>query len=413
MKNKFSILVFSIFLILLAGSFEQVSACSCVRSAACQNFDSSDIAFVGKVVGSKYQIKDKIYESFESEPKTVTYDIGEIYFEVTEAFKGQNIGSRLTIHSSRGGGSCGYMFERGKSYVVFASKSDKGEFWTGLCSGTRELSNAETALSYLKNLPKNGDGGLFFGRIDESIKNYSAENLRSKPMPNVEITAQQTDGDKKIFSATTDANGLYEIKVPPGEYILSLRDENLYFGNKINNKPLTVADKQCELKDFYVVNNSRIEGKIIDAEGKLAKGFSLHLIPADKKRDDENFDYELAYIGEDGKFSFSGLSLGSYLITLNYTDKPDNDSPYTTVFYPNTTDRSQAQVFEIGYGTKFEDLVFQLPPKLIKQKIYGQVFWKDGIPAQNAQVQLKDVEFDDGIFFNEIKVNDKGEFELE
>ncbi len=437
--NKVSITFFALFLMLLMGSFEQVSACSCIQSAPCQDYDRADVVFVGKVVGSKYQKTVEEYvESLETslkpKKKSVTYDVGEIYFEVTEKFGEANIGSRVTIHSTTGGGDCGYWFERGKTYIVFASregsetdsgissltfggdikeklKPEPNRLWTTICSGTRSAESSEAVLKYLRNLPKDGSGGMILGRIDESIKDYSEENLRSKPMPEIQVKAQQTSGDQRAFYGTTDKNGYYEIKVPPGKYLVTLLDSTLYYGELSDNEPLEIADKKCELKTFYVVNDSRIEGKVIDADGNPVTDITIDLIPVGKDRNDQGFDYELSQLFNEGKFTFAGLALGRYQISLNYTDKPDEDSPYPTFFYPNTANRSEAEVFEIKYGTKIKDLIFQLPPKLKRRKITGQVLWKNGKPAKNAEVQLVDVEFDDNVFFDRIKTNANGEFE--
>src|SRR5690606_20501291 len=100
-------------------------------------------------------------ENEEIITKKVTYDVGEIYFEVSEAFTGTEKGARVTIHSSTGGGNCGYWFKRGETYVVFASKETSNapsnissmtysredktlkpaptRLWTTICSGTREI----------------------------------------------------------------------------------------------------------------------------------------------------------------------------------------------------------------------------------------------------------------------------------
>ena len=98
---------------------------------------------------------------------------------------------------------------------------------------------------------------------------------------------------------------------------------------------------------------------------------------------------------------------------MNYKDKPEDDSPYPTYFYPNTINRSEAKVFEIGYGTKFEEVIFQMPPKLVKRKIYGQVFWKNGKPVVGAEVKIEDVEFERDALFNSSETNAKGDFSIE
>ena len=254
------------------------------------------------------------------------------------------------------------------------------------------------------------------GQIYESIKDYSNENLTGKPFTNVQVKAKQIDGNNQTFFGKTDENGYFEIKVPVGNYLVTPVLQNNLISNEEyqeDGKPVKIEDQRCKVYFFRASNDSEVSGKVIDADGSLAKGISLDLIPFGKNREDRTFDRKYEYIGEDGLFSFKGIPLGKYQISINYADKPEDDSPYPTFFYPKTASRDQAKVFEIDYGTKFTDLVFQLPAKLKKRKIFGTVFWKNGKPAVGAEVQLRDLEFERDAFFTEPKTNYKGEFSME
>jgi len=409
-------------------------------------FGRADVVFTGKVVGAKQQKTVTDYETVnegksdeKTTEKSVTYDVGEIYFEVVEAFGGTEKGARVTVHSNTGGGDCGVWFKRGETYLVFAGKEnsnassgitsltyggageklqpDADRLWTTLCSGTREIKTAEESLSYLRSLPKAGSGGTIVGRIDEAILNYKAENLSAKPMPNVKLQAGQTDGEKKVFYGTSNQNGYFEIKVPVGNYLVTpILEPNLIFNNGYENKnqPLKIEDRKCESKIFRVENDSRISGKVLDANGNSYDDVMLELIPADKKKNDNKFDYKFETVEENGTFSFKGVPLGRYILSVNFTNKPEDDSPFPTNFYPKTTVQTQAEVFTIEYGTKITDIVFQLPPKLKKRKVSGEVVWKNGKPVTGAEVQLVDVEFDKWLYINnEPKTDAKGDFTLE
>jgi len=167
MKHK--IYLFSLVLTLSLGSFERVLACSCVEITSCQAYNNADVIFVGKVVGSKEQktVEDysKSYQnsntSTSAKPKTITYDVGEIYFEVQESFLASEKGSRVTIYSGTGGGDCGFWFKRGETYLVYARKEESdsplavssltyggtsekleptaNRLWTSICSHTAQI----------------------------------------------------------------------------------------------------------------------------------------------------------------------------------------------------------------------------------------------------------------------------------
>ncbi len=442
---KCRIFIFALFLMFLFGSDERTFACSCVATATCQSFGRSDVVFVGKVIGSKQQKTVDDYETINEGKKDertitkkVTYDVGEIYFEVTEAFNGAEKNSRITIYSNIGGGDCGFWFKRGESYLVFAAressqspsgissltygnsgeklKVDNNRLWTTICSGTEELNSAEGSLNYLRNLPKTGSGGTIVGRIDEAIRYYKAENVTSKPMSDAKIQAQNVDGEKQAFYATSDQNGYFEIKVPVGNYLVKpILESNLTFNNRYGkeDQPIKIEDRKCESKIFWVSNNSSVSGKVIDVEGNTYDDVMIELIPFDKKKNQPGLDYKFESVEEDGTFSFKGVPLGRYILSVNFKDKPEDDSPFPTTFYPKTNIQTQAKIFEIGYGTKISDIVFQLPPKLVKRKINGTVVWKNGKPAVGAEVQLKDIEADRDVFFTEPVTNDNGEFSMD
>ena len=420
-------------------------ACSCVPTAPCQQFGRSDVSFVGKVVGSKYQRTVDDYETINKGTKKettiskkVTYDVGEIYFEVIEAFGGIEKGSRVTIHSNTGGGDCGAWFKRGETYVVFAGKEnsntnsgissltygdsvenlkpDANRLWTTICSGTRELKGAEETLNFLRNLPPKGSGGTIVGRIDESIRNYIKENLSSKPITNTKIQAQNIEDESQKFYGTSGATGYFEIKVPAGSYLVTpVLESNLTFSNRYGgeNKPVKIEDAKCESKIFWVSNASQISGKVTDAEGKTYDDVMIELIPFDKKKNKPGLDYKFESVEDDGTFTFKGIPIGRYILSVNFTDKPDDDSPFPTTFYPQTNIQTQAKIFEIGYGTKIGDIVFQLPPKLTKRQINGTVVWKNGQPAVGAEIELVDIDADENVFFNKPKTTDKGEFSMD
>lgn len=48
-----------------------------------------------------------------------------------------------------GFGSCSYFFEADQSYLVYASRSSSGEYWTDLCTRTNLLASAEEDLTYM------------------------------------------------------------------------------------------------------------------------------------------------------------------------------------------------------------------------------------------------------------------------
>lgn len=76
----------------------------------------------------------------------------DVLFEVEQSWKGINQ-SQVMITTGSGGGDCGYDFEQGQKYLVYASNSsmygNDNDLITNICSRTNEISLAQEDLSIL------------------------------------------------------------------------------------------------------------------------------------------------------------------------------------------------------------------------------------------------------------------------
>ncbi|MBK7709224.1 MAG: hypothetical protein IPJ30_26580 [Acidobacteria bacterium] len=405
------VFVFVVLVLIAANAY----GCSCSRLAICEQFDLADTVFIGKVTGSKEQRIGR-YDDGERETETV-FDVGEIYFEVIEAFRGTVAGRRLTILSNTGGGDCGYWFRRGETYVVFASreKTPTARLWTSLCSGTAALGVADEALGFLRNIPKPGSGGTILGTVYESTRNYELLGQVNPAYANLRVSAVSVGRRGRVFSAATDRDGRYEIKVPPGRYFVrpELPPGTTDIPESVRRKPLAVGDAGCRSEYFTVYNDGRISGRVVDSAGRPNGAVTLELIPAAAALENRFRGSQLVSAATDGTFSEGAIPLGKYILGLNFGFDPTDDRPYGTYFYPGTADRSKAKVFEIGPGSKIGRVVFKLPPKLFKLKIRGAVLWADGTPAAGAEVRLRDIDAGSSVFFSAPVTDARGEFDLE
>ncbi len=105
-------------------------ACSCAGSTPpSEAFGESTAVFAGKVVS----IESNNYS------KTVHFDVERAWKGVTE--------SAITITTGEGGGDCGYGFEEGKEYLVYAYGSES--LTTGICGRTQPVMDAYVDLAAL------------------------------------------------------------------------------------------------------------------------------------------------------------------------------------------------------------------------------------------------------------------------
>lgn len=156
-----------------------------------------------------------------------------------------------------------------------------------------------------------------------------------------------------------------------------------------------------------------VSGQLLKSNGKPLAYTEIELVPTGAKRlvNDARL---IAVSGATGRFSLAAVPAGKYTLSINFDDKPTDLSPYDTFFYPNTYRRSEAEVFDMTDGAKFQKLVFKLPPALTKVRITGRLVHEDGKPVSGSvMLGLRDLKFDRGLpFSSDYKIGKTGDFAL-
>ncbi|MCA0971925.1 hypothetical protein LCM20_15065 [Halobacillus litoralis] len=102
----------------------KVHACSCVQPPPpSEALDQAGTVFSGEVTAIK--------------EKGIGIKHKQALIEVDQVWKGKK-NSEVIVKTGRGGGDCGYEFETGKSYIVYA-KDGWGKPEVSLCSRTDQL----------------------------------------------------------------------------------------------------------------------------------------------------------------------------------------------------------------------------------------------------------------------------------
>ena len=117
---------------------EPACACSCAPPGPPdEELARATAVFTGKVVGLG---KPSSVFGSSADPIKVT-------FQVFTVWKGP-VNKTITITTARSGASCGYTFEMGAEYLVYADGSENS-LAVGLCSRTQPLVAAENDLAVL------------------------------------------------------------------------------------------------------------------------------------------------------------------------------------------------------------------------------------------------------------------------
>src|SRR6185436_11152744 len=123
-------IIFLLALLFSFGAFERVSACSCYTpEPVCEAFGDAKAIFVGEVAEGK--AAETFMERLKNNSQTQSF-----VFSVSQNFLGAEEGKNITVHTGFGFGDCGYYFEKGKKYLVYAYERE-GNLYTTICTRTR------------------------------------------------------------------------------------------------------------------------------------------------------------------------------------------------------------------------------------------------------------------------------------
>jgi hypothetical protein len=130
-----------------------VMACDCpYYGAPCKAFANTPTVFAGRVV--------KISTIDRKTASGVEYKDRLVFFDVERSYRGWTAKTAEVV-TGWGGGDCGYKFQEGVGYLVYAyPHPETGKLYTGICQRTRPLTEAEEDLEYFskRNDPSHGAG---------------------------------------------------------------------------------------------------------------------------------------------------------------------------------------------------------------------------------------------------------------
>jgi hypothetical protein len=183
-------------------------ACSCAHPGPpCRALSNSDAVFAGRVS----EIRDE-----DGPPRDggVRGPRRRVRLVVEESFRGAGVkrGGALEVATGLGGGDCGYRFEVGERYLVYAEHPTGGDgLYTGICSRTRPLADAGVDLDYLRARTRPERAAGIEGSIDELARDPVTRDTRLVgPMRGVTVVAERL-GDRRRWEARTDEHGWFRI----------------------------------------------------------------------------------------------------------------------------------------------------------------------------------------------------------
>ncbi|HKR13263.1 MAG TPA: carboxypeptidase regulatory-like domain-containing protein [Pyrinomonadaceae bacterium] len=352
-----------------------VQACSCAGSGTpCEAYGTANAVFVGTAVSVREAERPK------PEDRDTWHYERAFKFTVEQSYLGVD-GTEVEILTGGGGGDCGYQFQIGGRYLVYAH-SYQNRLSTSICTRTKSFASASEDLAFLGNLSSAAPGATIYGDV--------VYQKGSTPLPSDVLV--KIEGGKVSRETRPDAQGKYRFSgLPPGKYKITLQLPETLSTHR-SERELSVADRGCAALTYYVSDNGRLSGRVLDAEGQPVPRILISLLnPAsDPRKDAVPGDRTNA----EGRFSLSSIAPGRYLISVNHQPFPDPNDPalaYPAVFYPGVVDQANAEVITVGPGEKLTGLDIRVPLRRPESVVSGQVVWSDGSPVAKASITLKDV----------------------
>ncbi len=208
MKNRHSsfylgcliTLIFSVVIAFPSGAH----ACSCNGNPnpPCRAYGNADAVFDAVVTGR---------EKIERSGVHVYLNSRRYQLEVERVFKG-DVPSATYVYTGVGDSDCGYRFQVGKRYLIYAHRSE-GRFTTSICTRTTTIKNASEDLDHIVKWPLLPNGITIFGKVER--RSFDGKTMSSEPLSGFEIAI---DGSEKR-KVRTSSEGTYSITaLPAGPY---------------------------------------------------------------------------------------------------------------------------------------------------------------------------------------------------
>ena len=408
------VLVFLGIAIVFSLASRNAMACTCAAAATpCEGFGTAAAVFVGTVTGvrdtARAQAKDinerrKQEDSGESDWASMTFK-----FSVEQAYLGV-AGSEVEIFTGRGAGDCGVSFQTGQRYLVYANRY-KDKLTTSICMRTKPFNQATEDIAFLGTLSSAPQGVTIYGTVGYPPVGPNRPEGKIEPLsPDVLITIEGESAQKEI---RPDAEGRYSVSgLKPGRYKVALRlPETL--ATPRSEEVLTLADSGCGAVSWYILDNGRISGRVINANGEPVARILVSLIKPGASITEDAIKLEST--NDDGYVSFSAIPRGTYNIAVNYNRFPQPNDPtnaYPPSFFPGVVDQRHAQAITVSAGEKLSDFEIRIPSKRPDSVLNGTVVWADGSPIANAQLLVKDVTLTDNSSIYAVAADELGRFKI-
>lgn len=310
----------------------------------------------------------------------------EVSFDEVQILRGTKA-DHLSVLTGLGTGDCGYPFQTGERYLVFASKGPNGSWFTSICSGTNTIEDSGAALRLLRNEKPNSDDLLSpreyekqyietilpkrTGTICGRVLKPDGSPLKGAGVQLWEVRSDDLPPRGAEDPNTTLQDGHFCIEhAEPGAYLLTAESEYVgdarYMGfypgvfsqpeaTRVEIKPGVRSPDvtfHTFLEPLYTIRIRVVSSDGTQLSWKNGCGVSVDSVYRDP------LSYHISHtLEDDGSYTFGYIPIGNYIVSTFFEPDFDGDRPKP---FPESAKWKSAQKEVVVKGDT--DVVIQMEP---------------------------------------------------
>jgi hypothetical protein len=276
----------------------------------------------------------------------------KVTLTVSELFRGAAADS-LVVRTDVGTEACGYPFEVGHEYLVFANEY-QGTVTVTTCSATQPAKMATARIQQLRALRDGTTVPDLYGFVGTYPLRWDQTGWEQvQPMSGLTVTARS---DSAEYRAQTADDGLYGFRgLPAGRYHLSVAappGRRAFWGGSAEH-PGASPGVPCAM-NFEIFWDGLIRGTVVGRDGQPASGMITAQYTGPETLPAGPFGGQV----KDGVFEILRLPPGRY--RLMFLPIAAGRPAGSAVYYPGTQAQSEAALIEVGEGAHVDGLRFTI-----------------------------------------------------
>jgi len=381
--REFSAKIVLVGLVLIALLFSvRLLACSCAGPARtpCFAAGSSTAVFTGKVLDiadqpppaplpSSGNTGRVIASRQTANPISLPARLRVVRLSVGDVLTGVDASQKeIEILTGYGGGDCGYPFQLGGEYVVYAYKNSAGRLETGICMRTRPLDQAAEDVKYIREMAAAPETGQLWVRT-------AFPGI--PPLSGATIIAEK-QGQRYAIPANSAGEAIFP-DLSPGDYAVHVASD----GDLPDDPMVHLNPKACvEVNLFRAL---KITGRVITRGGLPASRIQVQFRSAANQFGDGGLVTDA-----DGHYELRILRPGEYYLGVNLNHVATREEPYPRWFHPGTDDPAAATKIEFSGRPETRVYDLTLPDPLPERTVDGVVVRTDGQAPMRTVVSAFD-----------------------